>query len=109
MIHDRKIGRKQYSLPKVLARVISLTTRSEEHTSELQSLRHLVCRLLLEIRNVHITTQYTYTAHTQSCDSPNAAPVLNSEQLHTIKQTVITYLFANNNAADLLGLAYNAL
>src|SRR5436853_4874157 len=25
-----------------------LTSRSEEHTSELQSLRHLVCRLLLE-------------------------------------------------------------
>src|SRR5258705_1547636 len=25
-----------------------LTRRSEEHTSELQSLRHLVCRLLLE-------------------------------------------------------------
>src|SRR5436853_2175799 len=25
-----------------------LKTRSEEHTSELQSLRHLVCRLLLE-------------------------------------------------------------
>src|SRR5205814_5420318 len=26
----------------------SFTQRSEEHTSELQSLRHLVCRLLLE-------------------------------------------------------------
>src|ERR1035441_2858654 len=26
----------------------AVTTRSEEHTSELQSLRHLVCRLLLE-------------------------------------------------------------
>src|SRR5437899_6549560 len=26
----------------------TFTTRSEEHTSELQSLRHLVCRLLLE-------------------------------------------------------------
>src|ERR1035441_10955716 len=26
----------------------SRSTRSEEHTSELQSLRHLVCRLLLE-------------------------------------------------------------
>src|SRR5262245_62777050 len=26
----------------------SVTKRSEEHTSELQSLRHLVCRLLLE-------------------------------------------------------------
>src|ERR1035441_11030278 len=28
-----------------------LETRSEEHTSELQSLRHLVCRLLLEKKN----------------------------------------------------------
>src|SRR5438045_5512374 len=27
------------------------TPRSEEHTSELQSLRHLVCRLLLEKKN----------------------------------------------------------
>src|SRR5262245_38958699 len=27
---------------------VSLSARSEEHTSELQSLRHLVCRLLLE-------------------------------------------------------------
>src|SRR5262245_63647201 len=34
--------------------------RSEEHTSELQSLRHLVCRLLLEkkkkIKTTHIPT-----------------------------------------------------
>src|SRR5438045_7891232 len=29
----------------------SLPRRSEEHTSELQSLRHLVCRLLLEKKN----------------------------------------------------------
>src|SRR5690348_18103765 len=29
-------------------RIASLTTRSEEHTSELQSPVHLVCRLLLE-------------------------------------------------------------
>src|SRR5262245_64229708 len=27
---------------------VGMTLRSEEHTSELQSLRHLVCRLLLE-------------------------------------------------------------
>src|SRR5947199_7991956 len=34
-----------------MARLIALASfppRSEEHTSELQSLRHLVCRLLLE-------------------------------------------------------------
>src|SRR5258705_13763015 len=30
--------------------------RSEEHTSELQSLRHLVCRLLLEKKNERIST-----------------------------------------------------
>src|SRR5262245_65281218 len=29
----------------------SVMARSEEHTSELQSLRHLVCRLLLEKKN----------------------------------------------------------
>src|SRR5205814_6613477 len=34
---------------KVLVR-----NRSEEHTSELQSLRHLVCRLLLEKKNKKI-------------------------------------------------------
>src|ERR1035441_10897501 len=33
---------------KPLKLVCKLATRSEEHTSELQSLRHLVCRLLLE-------------------------------------------------------------
>src|SRR5262245_1018098 len=31
--------------------VVDLRQRSEEHTSELQSLRHLVCRLLLEKKN----------------------------------------------------------
>src|SRR5690348_17804090 len=32
-----------------------LTTRSEEHTSELQSPVHLVCRLLLEKKKTHTT------------------------------------------------------
>src|SRR5438045_6773544 len=32
--------------------------RSEEHTSELQSLRHLVCRLLLEKKNIHYFSIY---------------------------------------------------
>src|SRR5437899_7661026 len=35
-------------------RVMKRSVESEEHTSELQSLRHLVCRLLLEkINNLH--------------------------------------------------------
>src|SRR2546429_7368878 len=35
--------------------VDSLQSRSEEHTSELQSRLHLVCRLLLEKKNKHTT------------------------------------------------------
>src|SRR5437899_3492404 len=31
--------------------------RSEEHTSELQSLRHLVCRLLLEKKKINSTNK----------------------------------------------------
>src|SRR5689334_24536703 len=36
--------------------------RSEEHTSELQSQFHLVCRLLLEKKKKHITTAKIATA-----------------------------------------------
>src|SRR3712207_7617396 len=37
--------------------LIGLQRRSEEHTSELQSRQYLVCRLLLEKKNLpHITT-----------------------------------------------------
>src|ERR1039458_4409976 len=36
-----------------------LWDRSEEHTSELQSLRHLVCRLLLEKKNIMIFVRAT--------------------------------------------------
>src|SRR5262245_63009409 len=39
--------------------------RSEEHTSELQSLRHLVCRLLLEKKNKK-----------QTCKQPNHQPIV---------------------------------
>src|SRR5438045_6954388 len=54
-ILDRRAraDRRQRGAPVVprvraAARTRGTTGRSEEHTSELQSLRHLVCRLLLE-------------------------------------------------------------
>src|SRR5436853_3792009 len=34
--------------------------RSEEHTSELQSLRHLVCRLLLEKKKQRLQTEHFF-------------------------------------------------
>src|SRR5205814_9720664 len=48
---ERRVGTHQYcSSDRTGCGVseFSETPRSEEHTSELQSLRHLVCRLLLE-------------------------------------------------------------
>src|SRR5437899_9028176 len=38
--------------------------RSEEHTSELQSLRHLVCRLLLEKKKKNKDSNSNNTTHT---------------------------------------------
>src|SRR5437899_7642489 len=51
------------------------STRSEEHTSELQSLRHLVCRLLLEKkkrkqRRIATTNQ---TTRNTTCVPTNAS------------------------------------
>src|SRR5262245_64730597 len=40
--------------------------RSEEHTSELQSLRHLVCRLLLEKKKYHASC-FTPTWRISAC------------------------------------------
>src|ERR1035441_10935700 len=46
------VGHIQHEAALVTPREFGLEgVRSEEHTSELQSLRHLVCRLLLEKKN----------------------------------------------------------
>src|SRR5258705_7285328 len=42
--------------PESVAPTTSRRIRSEEHTSELQSLRHLVCRLLLEKKELLLKT-----------------------------------------------------
>src|SRR5471030_520263 len=39
--------------------IVQFSLRSEEHTSELQSLRHLVCRLLLEKKKSHQSEHYS--------------------------------------------------
>src|SRR5437899_5302784 len=50
------------------ANLIGRGTRSEEHTSELQSLRHLVCRLLLEKKKKKQEKQNKMTKDTQNKD-----------------------------------------
>src|SRR3989449_1951504 len=59
----------QIYTPESLERYFRLEWRSEEHTSELQSRLHLVCRLLLEKKKKNLryrdTGRLTTTAYTQ--------------------------------------------
>src|SRR5262245_63580327 len=50
----------------------SCWSRSEEHTSELQSLRHLVCRLLLEKKKEHNNQR---TSQQREARAENETPV----------------------------------
>src|SRR5258705_7782535 len=45
---ERTPSTRASRLSRALVQPVENAVRSEEHTSELQSLRHLVCRLLLE-------------------------------------------------------------
>src|SRR5262245_64812627 len=49
-------------LGSLLRGALQTALRSEEHTSELQSLRHLVCRLLLEKKKKKTTKSKTLTS-----------------------------------------------
>src|SRR3712207_7534070 len=68
LFRSRLSGRTDHGLPvgtrapparpvRAVARSLPEPTRSEEHTSELQSRQYLVCRLLLEKKK----TQHLYT------------------------------------------------
>src|SRR5258707_3891904 len=50
----------------MLGAIESLMSRSEEHTSELQSRQYLVCRLLLEKKKKHDGSVYYVTAAVDS-------------------------------------------
>src|SRR3989449_4186311 len=53
------------------------TKRSEEHTSELQSRLHLVCRLLLEKKKNHLAgraNRPTYASHLTPIIGPSGQP-----------------------------------
>src|SRR5947208_11242667 len=53
----------------------AIFNRSEEHTSELQSPDHLVCRLLLEKKN---TTNARVTQHSRPTTAPTSKPATTS-------------------------------
>src|SRR5438309_8597918 len=53
----------------------SACERSEEHTSELQSQFHLVCRLLLEKKKITNNTHLQLPITTRSIDTPSHAQI----------------------------------
>ena len=69
-IQQKNINTKQEN--KIVSEKIEMTqeqfdsARSEEHTSELQSPDHLVCRLLLEKKKLNLTTPYVYIKYIAS-------------------------------------------
>src|SRR5262245_64491615 len=72
---SRASGTRTYARSSRAAVSGARAARSEEHTSELQSLRHLVCRLLLEKKKKQITQT---NQHQQSNKNKN-----NVRQIHT--------------------------
>src|SRR2546422_8637459 len=65
-ISNRKLWR--ISSPRGVWATIISCSRSEEHTSELQSRLHLVCRLLLEKKK----TKQAGKTHQPSCSQPRS-------------------------------------
>src|SRR2546429_6438033 len=63
-----------------------LVTRSEEHTSELQSRLHLVCRLLLEKNTSarHVSVARSRAVDSMSCCRPASAPPISMAMLAAI-------------------------
>src|SRR2546422_7528639 len=53
---------------------LAVVERSEEHTSELQSRLHLVCRLLLEKKKNHYLTRISRPTTTATAGSTSRSP-----------------------------------
>src|ERR1039458_7136046 len=81
--------------------------RSEEHTSELQSLRHLVCRLLLEKKKIRVGSRQTFGSVSPSDSSVTTGPDAESNRdckfsaltPATLPRTILIEFFFFNDTA----------
>src|ERR1035441_8555590 len=74
--------------------------RSEEHTSELQSLRHLVCRLLLE-KTKSSSDNADSLQLTQLCKSDNLGAARLADDAATIEDLTARAVTASDTIAEL--------
>src|SRR5256886_13168496 len=72
---------------------IDVLVRSEEHTSELQSQSNLVCRLLLEKKNI---------TQTHTVQAPTATNFIHTQQHHCLKAKGLSLLgdLVNSSAGE---------
>src|SRR5699024_11740485 len=54
---------------RIIDHSVPLVIRSEEHTSELQSRFDLVCRLLLEKKNINVNAMTTHKIPSNNCEN----------------------------------------
>src|SRR5262249_58679184 len=85
---DRKVGRaeQRVSHGDGIARCCRPQARSEEHTSELQSLTNIVCRLLLEKKKKIIENKQTVTQFYRKLDAEYPLKHANDENNYTIRE-----------------------
>src|SRR3954468_19955127 len=74
-IFERECAHRSAHMEGAAARLVVRNVRSEEHTSELQSRRDLVCRLLLEKKNRAPRRRPGAIASAHPARPPPAAPV----------------------------------
>src|SRR5690348_17536733 len=76
LVYEPDLAPLQFPFPQRLRRgglnamVLERETRSEEHTSELQSPVHLVCRLLLEKKKKKMSNQNRHRTQPQVSETP---------------------------------------
>src|SRR5258705_1889102 len=78
------------------AQAIALQNRSEEHTSELQSLRHLVCRLLLEKKKMKPATVGNENVHV--CNNGSVGMLVIENDVY--KREVYDYCYGDDLGSD---------
>src|ERR1039458_5108597 len=74
------------------------TPRSEEHTSELQSLRHLVCRLLLEKKNKSVFKRDVPALHLAKLAQPLAELFPHGVVVEDADARLLFFFFFNDTA-----------
>src|ERR1035438_1554112 len=96
--HRRSLSSRLHTVCKIGSRPATThgSSRSEEHTSELQSLRHLVCRFL---HDTHTTELYTLSLHDALPISVPASPQFIVAVAHGLQN----WISARNNTRLIYG------